>query len=59
LANGRSFQLPRDRAKDMWFTAARDATERRLRGIVDGLAQRAPGDTDAVKLIDLYASFMG
>jgi hypothetical protein len=43
----------------MWFTAARDATERRLRGIVDGLAQRAPGDTDAVKLIDLYASFMG
>ena len=53
-----SYQLPPDREHYVTFTAAQDATELRLRGIVEGLARGASGDADAVKLGDLYASFM-
>jgi putative endopeptidase len=53
-----SFQLPPDKGNYIAFTAAMDATDLQLRGIVEALAQDAPGDDDAVKVGDLYASFM-
>jgi putative endopeptidase len=53
-----SYQLPPDRGFYVSYSAVQDATNLQLRGIVEGLAQGASGDADAVKLGDLYASFM-
>ena len=52
-----SFQIPPDKAVYGSFTLIDDATQEQLHGIVDTLRQSAP-DPDAVKLADLYASFM-
>ncbi len=53
-----SYQLPPDRGFYVSYSAVQDATDLKLRGIVEDLAQGASGDADAVKLGDLYASFM-
>jgi putative endopeptidase len=53
-----SFQIPADRGNYIAFTAALDETELQLRGIVEGLAKSSPQDADALKISDLYASFM-
>jgi putative endopeptidase len=53
-----SYQLPPDRGFYVSYSAVQDATNLQLRGIIESLAQGASGAADAVKLGDLYASFM-
>jgi len=63
-----SFVLPADKGSYGSFTQINDATQEQLRGIVEGLAQAGghastgspidSADATAVKLADLYASFM-
>jgi putative endopeptidase len=57
----RDFPLPADRGAVGSFSDVDDTTEVQLRGIIEALQQAAPaaGDAEAVKLADLYASFMG
>ncbi len=53
-----SFRIPADKASYSAFTVLHDATERQLRGIVEGLGRVQAADADARKVADLYASFM-
>jgi putative endopeptidase len=53
----RNFQLPADKGSYNSFTLVDDALQDQLHGIVEGL-NGAPGDSDANKLADFYASFM-
>jgi putative endopeptidase len=55
----RSFQLPADKSAVGTFSNIEDATQERLRGIVEGLGNgAADGDADTNKLADFYASFL-
>jgi predicted metalloendopeptidase len=53
-----SFQLPPDKASYGSFTFIDDTTQEQLHGIVEALQQNERADLDAVKITDLYASFM-
>jgi putative endopeptidase len=55
-----SGEIPPDRARYGTFDALRDATERQLREIVEGLARAKdlPAGSDERKIADLYNSFM-
>jgi predicted metalloendopeptidase len=56
-----TFQIPEDKATYGAFNHVDDATQEQLRTIVEALGPRGgdpPGDPDARKLADLYASFM-
>jgi predicted metalloendopeptidase len=53
-------EIPADKARYGAFYELADASEAQLREIVDGLTNTAtpPADADALKIRDLYASFM-
>jgi predicted metalloendopeptidase len=55
------FQIPADKGIYVSFTEVDDRTQEQLHSIVDALGAQSgtgPGDADAKKLADLYASFM-
>lgn len=52
-----SFQIPSDQGRYGAFDLLRDTVWENLRGVLEGLAQPAPG-SEARKVADLYASFM-
>ena len=53
-----SVEIPADKARYGSFYELADSAEAQLRALVESLQQAAPTDADAIKVRDVYASFM-
>jgi len=61
FANGKwlaTTAIPDDRSRWSSFDTVIEATQLQLRGLIEGIDPRRPGDAERRKLVDLYGSFM-